>query len=55
MCQHFVLGDQRSLGILGDHEAGVEARVMCQECRESAVKGGIEQTIRTAFADVCQL
>ncbi len=50
MAQHARLGDQRRGGDLGDHEAGVEARVLRQEGRQSAQRR-VHQLLHPPLAD----
>ena len=55
MGKHLVLADQGRGGVLGEHEAGVGARVRGQERRQAAGERRVQHPVHPALADAGQL
>ena len=53
--QPAVLGDERGLRVLGDHEAGVDARLGGEERRQPVRARGVEQPVGAALGDPADL
>ena len=49
--QPLELGDDRRLRVLGDHQAGVDARVVGEERREAGAALHVEEAVRAALGD----